>query len=367
MAFNIRALARPCLGLITDLSASSRIQMRSMEFSKDLPSVRLLSPLSSSARSGVPGLDSSNTTIAAVLSKWENKFKDEGVAEPKDSIRNIVLHVMGGKSFSELDRHSTVEMTSDELLETDRLCECRLARMPVQYIIGEWEFRGISLKMVPPVFIPRPETEILVDVAVAALPHGKECDNCSIAEGCHVNVLEVGSGCGAISLSLMKEHPKVYCTAVDQSTTACRLTMENAMSAGFARRINVIHAKLAEDGTFNKALGHDKFDLIVSNPPYVPSQDMLSLEPEIKLYEDLRALDGGVDGLRLVKPLIKVASKFLRHKGRLVMEVDPSHPEAIQKWISEEAQSNLRLKYEATHQDYSHKPRFVQLIKMKTA
>ncbi|KAK3919666.1 MTRF1L release factor glutamine methyltransferase [Frankliniella fusca] len=367
MAFSIRALARPCLGLITDLSVSSRILMRPVEFPKDFPTVRLLSPLSSSARSGVPGVESSNNTIAAVLSKWEKKFEDEGIAEPKDSVRNIVLHVMGGKTFSELDQHSGVEMTPEELLETDRLCECRLARMPVQYIIGEWEFRGINLKMVPPVFIPRPETEILVDVVIAALPHGKECDNCSIAEGCHVHVLEVGSGCGAVSLSLIKEHPKVYCTAVDQSTTACRLTQENAIAAGFARRINVIHAKLSEDGTFNKALGQDKFDLIVSNPPYVLSKDMLALQPEIKLYEDLRALDGGVDGLRLIRPLIKIASKLLRHKGRLVMEVDPSHPEAIKKWISEEEQSDLRLKYEATHQDYSHKPRFVQLIKMKTA
>lgn len=82
--------------------------------------------------------------------------------------------------------------------------------MPVQYIIGEWEFRGMRLRMMPPVFIPRPETEHLVDLAVSYLPHMKECDNCSISEGCHVNVLEIGAGCGAISLALMKEHPKVW-------------------------------------------------------------------------------------------------------------------------------------------------------------
>lgn len=132
-------------------------------------------------------------------------------------------------------------MTEEEIQETDRLCECRLARyvslsiyqaliilfffkevpcylflflnffsrMPVQYIIGEWEFRGMHLKMVPPVFIPRPETEELVGLAYVALPHYNECEGCSIAEGCHINVLEVGAGCGAISLALMKEHPKV--------------------------------------------------------------------------------------------------------------------------------------------------------------
>lgn len=84
-------------------------------------------------------------------------------------------------------------------------------------------------------------------------------------------------------------------------------------------------------------------------------------------YEDLRALDGGMDGLRVVKPLIKAASRLLRHKGRLLMEVDPSHPDAIKKWLGEEAQSGLRLRYEATHQDFSHKPRFVQLIKMRNS
>lgn len=84
-------------------------------------------------------------------------------------------------------------------------------------------------------------------------------------------------------------------------------------------------------------------------------------------YEDLRALDGGVDGLRFIKPLIKIAGKLLRHKARLLIEVDPSHPEAIQKWITEKEQAHLRLRYEATHQDFTHKPRFVQLVKMKKA
>lgn len=362
----MRALARPCLGFM-ELSVASRVQMRSLDLSKDFVNLRLRAPLSSSAGSGVLGVHSNNNTIASVLEKWENKFANEGVSEPKDSIRNIVLHVMGGQSFSELDRHAQVEMTQDELQETDRLCECRLARMPVQYIIGEWEFRDMRLKMIPPVFIPRPETEELVSLGLSCLPHSNECDNCSISAGCHVNVLEVGSGCGAVSLGLMKEHPQVYCTAVDQSTTACKLTQENAITLGFAKRINVIHAKLAEDGTFNRPLGQELFDLIISNPPYVPSKQMLALQPEIKLYEDLRALDGGADGLRFIKPLIKVAGKLLRHKARLLMEVDPSHPEAIQKWLSDEAQAHLCLGYEATHQDFTHKARYVQLIKKKKA
>lgn len=82
-------------------------------------------------------------------------------------------------------------------------------------------------------------------------------------------------------------------------------------------------------------------------------------------YEDLRALDGGMDGLRVVKPLIKAAASLLRHKGRLFMEVDPSHPQAIKKWINEDAQSSLRLKFERTHEDFSRKPRYVQMIRMK--
>lgn len=93
MAFCIRAFARPCLGLM-EFAATSRVQKRSLDLGKDLVNVRLLAPLSSS--SGVAGVHTSNT-ISAVLEKWEGKFKNEGVSEPKESIQNIVLHVMGGK------------------------------------------------------------------------------------------------------------------------------------------------------------------------------------------------------------------------------------------------------------------------------
>jgi len=81
--------------------------------------------------------------------------------------------------------------------------------MPVQYIIGEWDFRDMKLRMAPPVFIPRPETEQMVDIAMACLPRMHECDGCELAEGCWIRVLEVGCGTGAISLAILKAHPKV--------------------------------------------------------------------------------------------------------------------------------------------------------------
>lgn len=96
MAFNIRALARPCLGLM-ELSIAPRVLMRSLDLSKDYVNLRLRASLSSSAGTGVPGINNKINTIASVLEKWESKFTDEGISEPKDSIRNIVLHVMGGQ------------------------------------------------------------------------------------------------------------------------------------------------------------------------------------------------------------------------------------------------------------------------------
>lgn len=144
-----------------------------------------------------------------------------------------------------------------------------MARMPIQYIIGEWDFRDLTLSMTPPVFIPRPETEELVELILQKVDAEK---------GLHF--LEIGCGTGAISLSLLKSLPKSKGMAVDQSKMAIDLTTKNATKYDLQDRIQIIHKKVTNETKLENA---GEFDFIVSNPPYVKSKDLLVMEPEIKL------------------------------------------------------------------------------------
>lgn len=200
--------------------------------------------------------------------------------------------------------NSREKSLNDEQMEKlDTLCQCRLSRMPVQYIIGNWDFRDLTLKLVPPIFIPRPETEILVDIV---LKHVLTTQSSK--------VLEVGCGSGAISLALAHSSKnkvffftilniptfvtrwqtfQVHCTAIDTNIHACQLAKENADNMKLTEYLNIVHATLTEDATIDKistVLGNDvkfcessQFDLIVSNPPYVPTKQVFKLEPEIKM------------------------------------------------------------------------------------
>ena len=160
--------------------------------------------------------------------------------------------------------------------------------MPVQYIVKTWDFREITLAMKPPVFIPRPETEQLVSLVL------KKCDFRGGGGGGDekLRILEVGCGSGAVCLSLLKEAPAetIKVTAVDRSRLACGLTMENAILNDLWQNLTVLHAKVDEDGAMiNMAengpemSADPKFDMIVSNPPYVLRKDLMNLAPEISV------------------------------------------------------------------------------------
>lgn len=137
--------------------------------------------------------------------------------------------------------------------------------------------------------------------------------------------------------------------------------MENAKRLDLNTRLRVFKHKLTE-ARLNLPSDVDlKFDLIVSNPPYVPTKDLLKLEPEIKIYEDLRALDGGKDGLNVIRILLKLAGEYLENNGHLWLEVDSRHPEIIEKLI--ETQPELGLKFVSSYKDIFQKNRFVEIIK----
>ncbi|XP_058815374.1 MTRF1L release factor glutamine methyltransferase [Topomyia yanbarensis] len=288
-------------------------------------------------------------TVRSVQEKWKTRFNAEKIPEADSSIVNILAHVLQFPSPADVRKSQDVILNETQLVKVDELCECRLARMPIQYIIREWEFRDLTLKMVPPVFIPRPETEELVELILQQVDTQKR-----------MSFLEIGCGTGAISLSILKHAPLASAIALDQSKMACELTLENAQNLDLSGNLRIFRHKVIDK--LPEEIEDQKFDMIVSNPPYVPSGQLLQLEPEIKVYEDMRALDGGPDGITVVKAILELAGKHLNSEGILWLEVDSSHPQMIAKYLEDKGLA-LGLKYVCSYKDLFQKERFVEIFK----
>ncbi|NXW56910.1 HEMK1 methyltransferase, partial [Eurystomus gularis] len=234
-------------------------------------------------------------------------------------------------------------------------------RMPVQYVLGEWDFQDLTLKMRPPVFIPRPETEDLVSLVVEEESRKYENSGLGFAAPVpHPVILEIGCGSGAIALSLLCRLPQSQVIAVDKEEAAVDLTRENAHRLQLQERIHIVHHDISY-GSAKQLLLWGPVDFIVSNPPYVFHEDMASLDAEILCYEDLNALDGGDDGMRVIKTILALAPSLLKDSGSVFLEVDPRHPDMVENWL--QAHPNLLLVLCAIHKDFCGKPRFLHIQK----
>ncbi|XP_073086729.1 MTRF1L release factor glutamine methyltransferase isoform X3 [Manis javanica] len=204
----------------------------------------------------------------------------------------------------------TQPLTAWQLQCIQELSSRRLQRMPVQYVLGEWDFHGLSLKMAPPVFIPRPETESRV-------------------------------------------------IAVDKGEAAICLTCENAQRLQLQDRIQIIPLDVTLEGSWMHLLPWGPMDLVVSNPPYVFHRDMEELAPEILSYEDPVALDGGEEGMDIITHILALASRLLKDSGSVFLEVDPRHPELVDSWL--QSRPDLPLHLVAVRRDLCGRPRFLHI------
>lgn len=188
---------------------------------------------------------------------------------------------------------------------------------PLQYVTGEMGFRHIVLKCAPGVLIPRPETEVLVDEVLAYLDERFPAA-ARTGEPCFPRVLEVGVGTGCVSLSIASERPGVSVTATDISPDAVALATRNRDALGLTERVAIVETDLAAgvEGTDAGA-----FDVLVSNPPYIPSAQMELLPHEVGGYEPALALDGGPDGLDVFRRLVELATHALTSGGLLACEL----------------------------------------------
>ncbi|XP_054550225.1 MTRF1L release factor glutamine methyltransferase isoform X2 [Talpa occidentalis] len=282
-----------------------------------------------------------------LVSHWTAVFEKRGIPEAQESSEYIVAHVLGAKTFQSLKPElRTQPLTPWQLQHIQELSNRRLQRMPVQYVLGEWDFQGLSLKMVPPVFIPRPETEELVEWVLEEVTQG----SCEVGAQGGPLILEVGCGSGAISLSLLSKLPQSRVIAVDKEEAAICLTRENAQRLWLQDRIRIIPLDVTLEGSWAHLLPWGSVDLVVSNPPYVFHQDMEQLAPEIRSYEDPVALDGGEEGMDVIIHILTLASRLLKDSGSIFLEVDPRHPELVGNWL--QGRTDLSLSLVAIRKDF---------------
>lgn len=227
------------------------------------------------------------------------------------------------------------------------------SREPIQYILGNWDFFGRTFECRPPTLIPRPETEELVELILNSFDRKSS-----------LRILDVGSGSGVIGISLAAELTNCSVVAIDISPAAVELSAINArrILGQDCHRYSCIHSSVQE--LENNASFQQHFDLIVSNPPYIPSSCISTLQDEVRLHEDIRALDGGNDGLDIVKQILIVAKRVLNRSSPLReiwMEVNDNHPLILQEMFSQEdIQSTFGIKCIGITQDMFGKYRFIR-------
>ena len=340
--------------------------------------------------------------------------KAAGFRSPQDMLSKHQQRQEQRSSGYSRGKVAPIELSATSWDDFQRLCSLRAAQhVPVQYLIGEWDFYGLSLEMKPPTLIPRPETEELVEIILKWLRRDVlNMADKGVGEAA-LRFLDVGSGTGAIGLALLNELPaEARCVAIDAQESAVHLSRRNAERTGMQDRYACFHAEVAEFGaelgpatdvsgtrnrpraaagvvTREESRAEDRagrtrlvadvpsgYDFIVSNPPYIPRRDMEVLPRDVADHEDSVALDGGEDGLDVVRDIVRRCPRLLRRGGprQLWMEVDTSHPEAIQRWLglpvglggegvgggSQECQAHgvTRLEW---MRDMSQRPRFVRL------
>ena len=194
-------------------------------------------------------------------------------------------------------------LNKEELAEYKKLILRRSKREPIAYITGKQPFMSLDFEVNPSVLVPRPETEKLVETAMET---GKQIKDPVIAD--------LGTGSGVIAVSLAKYLPEAKVFATDSSEDAIKIAKSNAVKHGVQDRCEFLVGNLFEPLK-------DKFDIIVSNPPYIKSADIDSLQPEVSKYEPRQALDGGEDGLKYYRLIFQEVDKHLKPGGYLTLEI----------------------------------------------
>ena len=245
-------------------------------------------------------------TVETVRRKLTVGFKSNAIESAELDARILVGAALGLDLTGMIAAASRL-VTSDESIRLEDFARRRREGEPVARILGAKEFWGLPLQLSAETLVPRPDTETVVELALEMLRARPHPDR-------RLRIADLGTGSGAILLALLSELPDAYGLGTDISAAALRTASTNAARLGFATRADFVACDYA-------AALSDTFDLIVSNPPYIRSAEIVDLATEVRDHDPLRALDGGADGLDAYRALIPQAARLLAHRGALVVEV----------------------------------------------
>jgi release factor glutamine methyltransferase len=284
-------------------------------------------------------------TIGRLLAWTTDFLRRRGSDSPRLDAEVMLAHVLAWERV-QLYTHYEEEVGERARGAYRELVRCRAEGSPVAYLVGRKEFYSLPLEVSPEVLIPRPESEFVV---VEFLEVAKTLD--------HPRAVDVGTGSGCLAIACTHQHRGASFIAIDISAGALELAHKNAGRHGLADRIDFRQGDLLEP-----VRDEPPFDVILSNPPYIPTDVIPTLERGVRDYEPHTALDGGPDGLRVVARLIDQAVPLLRPDGHLILEIGTAQEQPVRALI--EAHAALLLA--PTIRDLQKHPRVIRAVKRGT-
>ena len=257
-----------------------------------------------------------NWTVIALLDWTKDYFASKGIDSARLDAEILLAHALG---LERLQLYVQFEkpVSPDERARFRELVKRRAEeRIPVAYLLGEKEFWSLTLAVTPDVLVPRPDTEVLVEAVLSQLPDAEA----------EIRVLDIGTGSGAIALALASERPKARVVATDVSAAALAVAEANAERHGLSERVRFLEG----DG-FEPVAG-ERFDVVVSNPPYVSTSDADALAPELS-HEPAGALFAGAEGTAMLRRIAAEAAGALEPGGLLGVELSPEQAEPMRDWL----------------------------------
>jgi release factor glutamine methyltransferase len=273
-------------------------------------------------------------TIQTALQQGQKLLQDAGISVPRLTAEVLLAHAIGCPR-SWLYAHSDEELKELWWIHYGRYLHQRLSGMPTQYITGTQEFFGRDFRVSPAVLIPRPETEHLIEAALKF----------SVS-----TILDIGTGSGAIAVTLALE-TEARVTATDISSAALKVAQSNSRS--LAALVDFLLCDLGS------SLADESFDLVISNPPYIPETDRATLEREVRDHEPSLALFAGADGLEIYRRLIPEAARLLKPGGRLILELGYNSLEGVRRML-DDAWHHIAIIH-----DFAQVPRVLSLSRLK--